>query len=312
MITTVTPNSTVDVVAPVDSFEKGRVLRTGGMVTYPGGKGTNVARALAVLGARTFATGFCGTNDSHDMSHYLSHYGVDSSFIPVYGYNRFCLLIPETKKGGRETIINSESNIKVTGADIAALTAKLKTLSLKSRFFVFSGSLPLSAPDNLYTACIKSVNKKAVTLLDTSSKYLREGIKASPHILKQNIHELESAFSVKLPTDAKLKTFMRKISAQYGIKLMVTTLNDRGALLLDNNSFFMFPSVKVKKVVSPVGCGDAFSAGLVYGLSKGMSVVESCRLATACAAANLGYMGSCFFNREDVTFNLRKVKSLPY
>ena len=63
MIATVTLNPTIDIVAPVDSLKKGSVMRTKAVYSYPGGKGTNVARALASLGARAISVGFVGTRD---------------------------------------------------------------------------------------------------------------------------------------------------------------------------------------------------------------------------------------------------------
>ncbi len=120
MILTVTLNSTIDIVIPVDTLNPGTVSRTKAIYTYPGGKATNVARALKELGSVPYATGFVGIRDSRETEHFLKHHGVESSYIPCTGSNRICLLITETKGAPRETVINSESDIDISKKEIQA------------------------------------------------------------------------------------------------------------------------------------------------------------------------------------------------
>jgi 1-phosphofructokinase len=240
------------------------------------------------------------------MRSFLQKHGVKSDFIHVYGSNRICLLINE-QKAKTETIINSESNFKIFHRDISALLEKIKKLSSKASFVVLSGSLPLSLPENFYQAVIKSVAKNSRVLLDTSSRYLFHGVKASPYIIKQNIHELESAFKVNFGHDfyslsakRKLKSFLSAISGRYGIPVIIVTLGSSGSALFDKGAVTYSPANSAKKIISPVGCGDAFTAGLVHGLSKNWPMPRAMKLASCCAAANLSHMGSCFFRKKDV------------
>ena len=82
--------------------------------------------------------------------------------------------------------------------------------------------------------------------------------------------------------------------------------------MFDNGSFYFYPAIKVKKIISPVGSGDAFSAGLVYGLSKGYSVKNSCKWAASAASANLSHLGSCFISRKNVLKYLANAKITNY
>ncbi len=308
MILTVTLNPAIDIVAPVKKLNAGSVSRTKTIYSYPGGKGTNVSRALSALGADTFATGFVGIRDSRETSHFLSHHNVDSDFVTCTGSNRICLLITDTSVRACETVINSESDIDITKKEISLLLKKLGVLSKKSSHVVLSGSLPVSLPADFYRTAVETTRDNAAVLLDTSSKYLMHGIKGRPQILKQNIHELESAFNVKLEGKAALKKFIVKISSKYGVPVIIVTLNEKGAVLFDRGSFLFYPALKVKYLVSPVGSGDAFSAGLVYGLSKGMDMEKSCKWAVAAAAANLERLGSCFIDRKNVLKYLKCVE----
>jgi len=159
---------------------------------------------------------------------------------------------------------------------------------------------------------VNAVRDKSAVILDTSSKYLFNGIQARPHIIKQNIHELESAFNVRLIGKNAVKKFIMALSEKYSVPVMIVTMDEKGALLFDRGSFLFYPPMKVRDVVSPVGCGDAFSAGLACGLSKGYDVEEACKLGVACASANLKHLGSCFLNKKDVFSLLKTATCISY
>ena len=156
MITTVTLNTAIDIVSPVDFLDTGKVSRTKEISSYPGGKGTNVARAFAALGGAVTATGFTAIAELEVMNDFLNHFGVTPALIGVKGTNRICLLITETV-GKDETIINSESNLKINKKDIGSFLKKLKTLSNTSNITAFSGSLPVSLPQDFYQTAIEKI-----------------------------------------------------------------------------------------------------------------------------------------------------------
>ena len=310
MIVTVTLNSTVDIVVPVSTLDKGNVLRSPVIYGYPGGKGNNVARALASLGSRVTATGFSGKEDTDSLYKFLRKNKVKPDFVQVKGKNRPCILITEFKNRG-ETVINSESSFFVTPANRKSFLNKIERLSGRARIVSFSGSLPLSVPKSFYKTIIKRIRKHSIVLLDTSAAFLKEALSSSPHIIKQNKTELEAALCKKLNTKHKLKTAVRKLAGRYRIPTIIVTLNQAGAVLYENGKFTFFPSQKVK-ALSPVGSGDAFSAGLIHGISKGLSTQKACTLAMAAASANLSHTGSCFIRKQDILKFRRRIRFWPY
>jgi fructokinase len=66
--------------------------------------------------------------------------------------------------------------------------------------------------------------------------------------------------------------------------LVVVTRGARGGTVMENNRrSFDFPALTVKPVDS-TGAGDAFVAGLLYGLLRGLPLAETIRIAAACGA----------------------------
>jgi len=310
MMLTINLNSTNDIVIPLPGLKLSSVTRTPWIAAYPGGKGTNVARALATLGTDVTVSGFCGSNDFDSMKNFLELCKVKCDFVKVEGANRPCIIITETRTK-RETIINSESFFKITGNAIKLFWGKLNKLSQKSKIVIFSGSLPVSLPENFYYDALKICNKN-YTILDTSARYLKHAIKTKPSVIKQNIDELESAFNVKLNKKSRIKNLCFNLLKKYDLKALIVTLHEKGAVLFENDSSYYFTSIQNKKVVSPVGCGDAFTAGFAFGIESWKNTKESVRFGIACAMANIQHFGSCFFTAAEARMNIKKVKIFDY
>ncbi len=59
-----------------------------------------------------------------------------------------------------------------------------------------------------------------------------------------------------------------------------------GPTVVSDGRDFWSVSTPAVAVVSPIGSGDSFAAGLLAGVARGQAVPEACRLAAACGAAN--------------------------
>jgi 2-dehydro-3-deoxygluconokinase len=81
------------------------------------------------------------------------------------------------------------------------------------------------------------------------------------------------------------------LAAFPNLKLQAITLresysashNGWSACLHDRQNFYHAPRYEVSAIVDRVGSGDAFAAGLIYGLSTGMAAEDALRFATAAA-----------------------------
>src|SRR5262249_9758156 len=70
-----------------------------------------------------------------------------------------------------------------------------------------------------------------------------------------------------------------------GAQRVVITSGANPALVLEGNRFWKVISPRVQ-ALNPIGSGDAFTAGLVWGLTQGQLMLEACRWAAAAGAAN--------------------------
>lgn len=74
------------------------------------------------------------------------------------------------------------------------------------------------------------------------------------------------------------------------VKTVLVTLGEKGVDVLSHEQSdnvikrHHFSAVPNIRVIDPTGAGDAFRAGLLFGLSSGYSLVESCRYACAVAS----------------------------
>ena len=69
----------------------------------------------------------------------------------------------------------------------------------------------------------------------------------------------------------------------HGLNWLVVTLDKDGLIYFDHDSTQIFPSLTNGEGIA-LGCGDAFSAGFIYGRSLGVSMQEAIQYGLKAAA----------------------------
>lgn len=82
---------------------------------------------------------------------------------------------------------------------------------------------------------------------------------------------------------------LAEISAR--VSALVVTRGEQGAEIFTADGKFDIPVVKVDHVVDPTGCGDAFRAGMLFGLTRGMNWMTIGRLASLMGALKIESQG---------------------
>ena len=74
-------------------------------------------------------------------------------------------------------------------------------------------------------------------------------------------------------------------------RAVVVTLGAKGSLIYAGGAEIAIPCAKAEQVVDPTGCGDAYRAGLLYGLAHGMDLDLTGRLASLLGALKIAHRG---------------------
>jgi len=75
------------------------------------------------------------------------------------------------------------------------------------------------------------------------------------------------------------------------VKALVVTRGAAGSTILAGGQLIEIPSVKVEEVIDPTGCGDAYRAGLLYGIGAGWDWPKIGRLASLMGSIKVASRG---------------------
>ena len=75
------------------------------------------------------------------------------------------------------------------------------------------------------------------------------------------------------------------------VKALIVTLGGQGSHIYADGQLYEVPCVKADKIVDPTGCGDAYRAGLLYGMAQGWDWPTCGRLASTMGAIKIASRG---------------------
>lgn len=75
------------------------------------------------------------------------------------------------------------------------------------------------------------------------------------------------------------------------VDALIVTLGAEGSRIYAEGAQIVIPCVEPDEVVDPTGCGDAYRAGLLYGISNGYDWVRSGRLASLMGSIKIAHRG---------------------
>jgi adenosine kinase len=82
---------------------------------------------------------------------------------------------------------------------------------------------------------------------------------------------------------------MARIASE--IEAVVVTRGADGCTVFEDGRSTDIPAARADAVVDPTGCGDAFRAGLLYGVARGWSWLRSAKLASVMGALKIAHRG---------------------
>ena len=286
-VLTVTLNPALDLTVRLPSLRLGEVNRSDSLQVHAAGKGLNVAQVLADLGHQLTVTGFLGEGNPQAFEQLFAARGFADEFVRVAGDTRSNLKLAEAD--GRVTDINGPG-LAVSEAQRDELLARLERLVLDHDLVVVAGSLPRGIEVQWFVELLQRLKRLGIRVaLDTSGAALREGLAATPWLIKPNEEELGEARGVALDGSSAIAAEARRLQAE-GIAHVVVSQGAHGVSWFSPNAALHANPPKVR-VVSTVGAGDSLLAGMLHGLLEGWPAERTLTHATAIAAQAVGQVG---------------------
>jgi len=111
------------------------------------------------------------------------------------------------------------------------------------------------------------------------------------HVIYQNHEETRRLTGVPPDRGPEDEMEMFRRLHEVGVEIVVMTEGAKGAEASDGQTHYTVPSYKVE-VSSTIGAGDAFAAGCIAALHRGLSLPESLRMGAANAASVVQHPGA--------------------
>jgi 6-phosphofructokinase 2 len=216
--------------------------------------------------------------------------------VPIHGETRVSSTIFERSSG-------HEYRITPVGPELteAEWNACLDAIAdVNADYVVATGSLPQGVPHDFYAQVARAAKERgAKVILDTSGMALFETLNEGVHMVKPNQRELEHLVGRKASTLDEQEALCTQLVQEGKAEIVALTLGGDGAVLAWEGGTRHLPSPKVD-VLSAVGAGDSFVAGMTLGLAQDRPLEEAFALGVATGVATVLTAGTELCHREDV------------
>jgi len=256
-------SANLDLVATLDHLPKpGETIVAIGYAEHAGGKGVNQAVACARMGARTAFVGCVGNDDAGVfLRGVLENEGIDTTMLRVVDMPTGRAFINVDSRGENEIVVVSGANTQVGIAHDALLLPMARVVLMQLE-------IPLTTVRNVLQLARRN---GALTVLNPAPfKALDAGVLSLVDVIVPNETESAACGGTQALLDA-------------GVKTVLTTLGERGALI---NTHTSATSIAPHKVVAvdTVGAGDAFIGALSAELARGATINDAAAVGAVAGA----------------------------
>jgi len=288
-------NLAIDKTVLVPVFRPGHIHRFSGTITQPGGKGVNVARALKELGCRPVVAGFISGNNGRWIAQNLPHENFPGLLVRHgAGESRICYSVVDS--AGVSTDFN-EDGPAVPPAAQALLLRRLARKAGSFQVAAVCGRMSTGLRKGFYSRLTRVLkNAGCFTAFDASGAPLLEGLKAGADMVKINKSEFEEISGAAF-SRPNIRRFFGKYSP-HGLKVLIVTSGPRNTVAVSQFGVWEARPVPLSRLASPVGAGDSFMAGFLYGFMKGLFFEKNLKLATGCATSDCLTLGAGRISRR--------------
>jgi len=305
-IITVVGSSNTDMVIKADHLPvPGETILGGTFFMNPGGKGANQAVAAARLGGNI--SFICKTGNDifgRQSLQLFKEEGINTSYlISDSGLPSGVALITVDKNAENCIVVASGANAALSPADLL----QSREMITESSMVLMQLEIPLETV--VYVAATAFEKNIPVVLNPAPACVLPNSLLSCISILTPNKTEAEMLSGIKVLDFQSAKKAAQKIKDR-GVKTVIITLGNEGALVLHEDVFTQIPAFPVN-AVDTTAAGDTFNGALVVALSEGKDILQAtsyaCK-ASAISVTRIGAQASIPYKREVDAF-IVKVKA---
>lgn len=307
-VATVTLNPAVDRQLIVSNFEVNQLHRLSGpesSAMTPGGKGINVAMLLDVLGipvvAMSILAGYTGRILEEELRRL--HPRITTNFVYTSGETRENITIVDPIKDTITEINSSGPEVDEKTMDIF-LKRYIMTLS-RVNTVVISGSVP---PGVSTGYCIDLVHRakqqKKTVVVEGIGRLFEEVVRSDcPHVVRPDLRKTQTVFGKSLETFEDYVELAREF-IKLGAEATIISYRVVSDIVATKEGVWVFTSKEKVEKSHLLGTGDAFVAGTVYGIDRGLSYYEALKYGMAAAIAETKYVEKSALSLSEIEKHL--------
>lgn len=282
-------STNTDMVIKADHLPKpGETILGGTFFMNPGGKGANQAVAAARLGSQvTFISKIGNDVFGRQAIQLFEDEGINTSYILSDPNNPSGVaLITIDDHAENCIVVASGANASLHPNDIIKAKHELEAAS----FILMQLEIPVDTVEFI-AEMAKDMNVRIVlNPAPAPAQALSDSLMKNLYIITPNRVEAEMLTGIKVDDIASAKLAAQAIQDK-GVEIVIITLGQEGALILDKNVFVEIPAEKVTSV-DTTAAGDVFNAALTVALSQGRYVVDAVKYANKAASIAVTRLGA--------------------
>ena len=306
-------NAAVDKTVSVDRLVAGAIHRPVVRSVVAGGKAANVVRAARHLGLDGAMVAVLGGHAGAWYREALEARGIGLHEVAVAGETRTCLSVLDEATGELTELY--EAGVHLRDDDWPRVEAALRAAlddGSDGTVVVLAGSLPPGTPVDGYARLARIATAAgARAVVDSDGDSLRAALVERPWLVKVNAAEAETVTGASARTRDRAAAAARDLRER-GAANAIVTRGVHGAVLATADGTWALANLPpAHRGPFSVGSGDAFLAGFLAGLARGLPPPEALALAGAAGAANARLAGQGELDPAEVERTLRVCEVTP-
>jgi ribokinase len=255
----------------------------------PGGKGSNQAVGTARLGADSYFVGIIGRDKLSEIATELyAAEGVKIQYLQrTHEMATGAGFIILNQSGENGIIVDMGANKLMDAQFVDGVEAQI------ARSDVVMSVLEIPVEAAARTMELGRKHGVRTLLNPAPATVLDQAVLQNVDVLTPNETELRILLGIAPDDPTPTLDLARQLQAR-GVKIIVTTRGEQGALILADGTVTEVAGINVD-VVDTTGAGDAFSSGLAVALAEGKDLIEAVKFANcfgALACLKLGVIPS--------------------